>query len=88
MVYNGSESSFVADVKAKQRLDPTLVDLKESDMTTQGAFASAIEGDRDDQGAPPHAHQAPQALVDHLTDQVTNAEFMVAFLFLAQAMMA
>ncbi|WMV45899.1 hypothetical protein MTR67_039284 [Solanum verrucosum] len=30
MVHNGSESSFVSDVKAKQCLDPILVELKES----------------------------------------------------------
>ncbi|WMV46650.1 hypothetical protein MTR67_040035 [Solanum verrucosum] len=30
MVHNGSESSFVADVKSKQGLDPTLVELKEA----------------------------------------------------------
>ncbi|KAH0657372.1 hypothetical protein KY285_032254 [Solanum tuberosum] len=30
MVHNGSESSFVIDVKAKQSLDPILVELKES----------------------------------------------------------
>ncbi|WMV58492.1 hypothetical protein MTR67_051877, partial [Solanum verrucosum] len=29
MVHNGSESSFVSDLKAKQCLDPTLVELKE-----------------------------------------------------------
>ena len=29
MVHNGSESSFVSDVKAKQCLDPILVELKE-----------------------------------------------------------
>jgi len=29
MVHNGSESSFVADVKSKQGLDPILVELKE-----------------------------------------------------------
>ncbi|WMV49837.1 hypothetical protein MTR67_043222 [Solanum verrucosum] len=33
-------------------------------MTTQGAFSSGIEGDQDDQGAPP---QAPQDSVDPLT---------------------
>jgi len=30
MVHNGSKSSFMADVKAKQGLDPTLVELKEA----------------------------------------------------------
>uniref|UniRef100_M1DG06 Uncharacterized protein n=1 Tax=Solanum tuberosum TaxID=4113 RepID=M1DG06_SOLTU len=30
MVHNGSESSFVMDVKSKQDLDPMLVELKES----------------------------------------------------------
>ncbi|WMV08641.1 hypothetical protein MTR67_002026 [Solanum verrucosum] len=30
MVHNSSESSFVTDVKAKQGLDPTLVELKET----------------------------------------------------------
>ncbi|WMV46404.1 hypothetical protein MTR67_039789 [Solanum verrucosum] len=30
MVHNGLESSFVADVKSKQGLDPTLVELKEA----------------------------------------------------------
>ncbi|WMV33705.1 hypothetical protein MTR67_027090 [Solanum verrucosum] len=30
MVYNGSVSYFVADVKAKQCLDPTFVELKEA----------------------------------------------------------
>lgn len=29
MIHNASESSFENDVKAKQRLDPTLVELKE-----------------------------------------------------------
>lgn len=28
MVHNDSESSFVVDVKAKQNLDPTFVELK------------------------------------------------------------
>ncbi|WMV30457.1 hypothetical protein MTR67_023842, partial [Solanum verrucosum] len=30
MVHNGSESSFVMNVKSKQGLDPLLVELKES----------------------------------------------------------
>jgi len=30
MVHNGSESSFVIDVKAKQGIDPILVELKET----------------------------------------------------------
>ncbi|KAH0756533.1 hypothetical protein KY290_026803 [Solanum tuberosum] len=36
MVYKGSESSFVADVKAKQSIDPTLVELKEVVLFSQG----------------------------------------------------
>jgi len=31
VVYNRSKSSFVSDMKAKQDLDPVLVDLKKSD---------------------------------------------------------
>ncbi|WMV49835.1 hypothetical protein MTR67_043220 [Solanum verrucosum] len=75
MVHNGSKSSVVVDVKAKQRLDPIIVDLKEA-------------GEKDDQGALPHAPQAPQApqaLVDLLTDQLTKAEFRATFLLFSQA---
>uniref|UniRef100_M1DHJ3 Gag-pol protein n=1 Tax=Solanum tuberosum TaxID=4113 RepID=M1DHJ3_SOLTU len=55
------------------------------DMTTQRDFARRNEGDNVDQEALP---QAPQALVDPLTEQVTNVEFKAAFLVLAQAVMA
>jgi len=50
-------------------------------MTTQGAFTSGIEGDNDDQGAPP---QAPQVPVDPLTDQVTNEKLRFSFQMFTQ----
>ncbi|KAH0644892.1 hypothetical protein KY284_032776 [Solanum tuberosum] len=44
MVHNGSESSFVADVKAKQGLDPILVELKEA-VLKKSVEAFSQEGD-------------------------------------------
>ncbi|WMV50156.1 hypothetical protein MTR67_043541 [Solanum verrucosum] len=45
MVHNGSESSFVIDVKAKQILDPILVELKESALKKSiEAFSQGADG--------------------------------------------
>ncbi|KAH0777836.1 hypothetical protein KY290_009247 [Solanum tuberosum] len=45
MVHNGSESSFVIDVKAKQDLDPILVEMKESALKKSlEAFAQGGDG--------------------------------------------
>ncbi|KAH0765165.1 hypothetical protein KY285_001036 [Solanum tuberosum] len=44
MVYNGSVSSFVADVKAKKGLDPILVELKET-MLKKSVVAFSQGGD-------------------------------------------
>jgi len=44
MVHDGSESSFVANVKAKQGLDPTLVELKEVELK-KSVKAFSQEGD-------------------------------------------
>ncbi|WMV45657.1 hypothetical protein MTR67_039042 [Solanum verrucosum] len=44
MVHNGSKSSFVSDVKAKQGLDPILVELKEA-MLKKSVAAFSQRGD-------------------------------------------
>jgi len=45
MVHNGSESSFVIDVKSKQDLDPMLVELKESVLNKSvEAFSQGGDG--------------------------------------------
>jgi len=44
MVHNGSESSFLSDVKSKQGLDPNLVELKET-MLKKSIEAFSQRGD-------------------------------------------